>query len=153
MQYNLHQSCHYLKFKLSRSQTFAYFLTLSIFKGKLKRMNIAKVKKKKPTYIFGNRRENIIHCQLQNKASNLNAHLIKDHITYNSLFFYCGHDFEDNFHFFLECPNKHNKEMFYYKNFEPLMFFFRLIIFYMVVQSLHITSIANLFPMFTILLD
>jgi hypothetical protein len=78
--------------------------SLSIFKAKLKIMNIAKVKKKKQHYNFGNRRENIILCQLRNKASNLNAHLMKDHITYDPHCFYCGHDFEDNFHFFLECP-------------------------------------------------
>ena len=78
-----------------------YSPTLSIFKAKLKRMNIVKVKKH---YNFGNRRENIILCQLRNKASNLNSHLMKDHITYDSHCFYCGHDCEDNFHFFIECP-------------------------------------------------
>ena len=38
-----------------------------------------KIPKTKKHFDFGNRRENSILCQLQNKASNLNhAHLLKD---------------------------------------------------------------------------
>jgi hypothetical protein len=65
-------------------------------------MNIAKIKKPKPCN-FGNRRVNIILCQLQNKASYLNAYLMKDHITYVPQCVCCCHDFE-NVNFFLRCP-------------------------------------------------
>jgi hypothetical protein len=41
---------------------------------------------------------------LQNKANNLNPHLMIDHITDDPHCFHCGHNFEDNIHFFLVCP-------------------------------------------------
>ena len=50
--------------------------TLSILKSKKTESS----KNPKSTLNFGNRRENIILCQLQNKASNLNARLFKDYI-------------------------------------------------------------------------
>lgn len=63
--------------------------SLSIFKSKLKNQNIPKTYKH---YSFGNRKENIILCQLRNKASNLNAHIFKD--------LNCGSESEGNVHFF-----------------------------------------------------
>ena len=53
---------------------------------------------------FGNRRENIILCQLRNKASNLNAHLLKDYLTDDPHCSHCGYEFKWNVHYFLECP-------------------------------------------------
>ena len=46
----------------------------------------------------------IILCQLRNKASNLNAHLLKDNLTDDPHCLHCGYEFEGNVHYFLECP-------------------------------------------------
>lgn len=66
---------------------------------------------KTPTKLFnlGNRRENIIHCQLRNNASSLNADLFCDFIRENSVCDYCGFHTENANHFFFECP-KYNDE-------------------------------------------
>jgi len=52
----------------------------------------------------GNRCVNIIHCQLRNSASNLNADLHKDFIRDNCICDNCGFHTENAYHFFFECP-------------------------------------------------
>ena len=63
-----------------------------------------KIPKTKQHFNFGNRRKNIVLCQLRNKASNLNAHFLKDHLTDDPYCLHCGYEFEGNAHYFLECP-------------------------------------------------
>lgn len=59
---------------------------------------------KQIVYNYGNCKENIAHCQLLNKSSNLQAHLFNEHLCDTSTCNNCGHTLEDNLHFFLACP-------------------------------------------------
>lgn len=58
-------------------------------------------------YSYGNRKENIAHCQLIkkliNKSSNLQTHLFNQRLNDTSTCNNCGHTCEDNLHFFLAC--------------------------------------------------
>ena len=66
---------------------------------------------------FGNRRENIIHCQLRNNASSLNGDLFDDFIRENSICENSGYHTENAYHFFFVCP-KYNEErhsLFFYQ--------------------------------------
>ena len=57
-----------------------------------------------PAYFYaGNRKENIIHCQLRNEVGNLNHHLVLSHLSDSSRCA-CGDQVEDNFHYFYVCP-------------------------------------------------
>ena len=53
---------------------------------------------------FGNRKENIIACQLRNDASNLNYDLWCHHLTDDPRCSHCGDVNEDKDHFILSCP-------------------------------------------------
>lgn len=53
---------------------------------------------------FGDRRENIIHCQLRNNASSLNGDLFYDFIRENPICENCGYHTENESHFFFVCP-------------------------------------------------
>lgn len=55
---------------------------------------------KQIVYNYGNCKENIAHCQLLNKSSNLQAHLFNQHLSDTSTCNNCGHTLEDNLHFF-----------------------------------------------------
>ena len=71
-----------------------------VFKKKLN-VNLKKV----PEYFnIGNRKENIIHCQLRNGASNLNTHLQQHHLSDRSNCPHCNDVDEDPHHFFISCP-------------------------------------------------
>lgn len=52
---------------------------------------------KQIVYNYGNCKENIAHCQLRNKFSNLQAQHLSDTSTCNN----CGHTLEDNLYFSL----------------------------------------------------
>lgn len=56
--------------------------------------------KKNKLFDHGPRRESIIHCQLRNKASNLNAHLYEDFLNEDPSCQYCGTSYEGTEHFF-----------------------------------------------------
>lgn len=73
------------------------------FKNVLKKQSVELAKNAK-VYNYGNRKENIAHCQLRNKSSNLQAHLFNQHLSDTSTCINCGHTCEDNLHFFLVCP-------------------------------------------------
>lgn len=65
--------------------------------------NSRKSSKEKRVFDHGPKRENIIHCQLRNKASNINAHLNEDFLIEDSSCQYCGNSYEDAEHYFLSC--------------------------------------------------
>lgn len=56
-----------------------------------------------PSFEYGQRKLNILHCQLRNLASNLKHHLFLSHLS-DSAQCGCGDDTEDNFHYFYVCP-------------------------------------------------
>lgn len=51
----------------------------------------------------GSRKKNILHCQLKNNSSNLNAHL-KSFLSDVQLCGKCGYYIEDTKHYFMKCP-------------------------------------------------
>ena len=57
-------------------------------------------------YCLGDRLANIKHAQLRMQCSNLNSHLFNLHVV-DSPTCPCGHDVEDNNHFFLTCGLYH----------------------------------------------
>ena len=59
-------------------------------------------------YNFGIRKFNIIHCQLRNEASNLNALLFKDFLSDNTDCANCRGPLEDNNHFLFICRKYNN---------------------------------------------
>lgn len=70
------------------------------FKSKLNK-NLLKEKK---LFDLGTRRENIIHCQLKNKASKLIAHSYEDFLNEDPSCQYCGNLYEATKNLFLSCP-------------------------------------------------
>lgn len=90
-------------------------------------------------YSFGNRKENIILCQLRNKASNLNAHLFKDFLINDSRCTNCGSESEGNMHFFSSVQDTLNKEFNFLINLMTLVYLFILTIFFMVALTFHTT--------------
>lgn len=62
-----------------------------------------KFPKKNKLIDYGPRRENIIHCQLRNRASKLNPHLSEDSLIEDPFCQYCGNSYEDDENFF-SCP-------------------------------------------------
>lgn len=54
-------------------------------------------------YNFGNRSENIIHCQLRNNASNLNSHIYNHHLSETKVCPFCNSPDEDNYHYLFVC--------------------------------------------------
>ena len=54
-------------------------------------------------YSIGQRKHNIILCQLRNEVSDLNHHLFQSHLSESSRCA-CGIDTEDNYHYFFICP-------------------------------------------------
>lgn len=60
--------------------------------------------KAKKYFNYGVRKENIIHCQLRNSASNLNADLYNHFLSANPICDMCGNNNETCSHFFIECP-------------------------------------------------
>ena len=75
--------------------------SIASFKNKLKNPRIHPNIK---LYNYGKRKTNIIHCQLRNQASNLNAHLHNHFLISNPSCDLCANPYEDSYHFFLECP-------------------------------------------------
>ena len=55
-------------------------------------------------YNFGTRRDNIVHCQLRNEASNLKAHLHSHFLADDTTCPNCNFSCEDNEQFFMDCP-------------------------------------------------
>jgi len=81
--------------------------TLATFKHKLNKDIIID---NESTLIFkteGDRRANIILCQLRNLCSNLNFDLFNDHLT-DCPSCACSFEYETVFHYFLECPLYNN---------------------------------------------
>lgn len=72
--------------------------SVASFKSKLNK----NLSKKNKLFDHGPRRESIIHCQLRNKASNLNAHLsvYEDFLNEDPSCQYCGNSYEGTEHFF-----------------------------------------------------
>ena len=72
--------------------------SLAMLKKKLNNVN------KPPShYSSGQRKHNIILCQLRNEVSDLNHHLFQSHLSESSRCA-CGNDTEDNYHYFFICP-------------------------------------------------
>ena len=56
-----------------------------------------------PFFTYGRRKENILHCRLRNRSSELKYDLFKANlINYKSC--QCGHPCEDSYHYFIKCP-------------------------------------------------
>ena len=73
--------------------------TLSLFKYRVKNDTY-----KTPKYYNeGPRKLNILHTRLRHQCSSLNANLSRMHII-NNYMCNCGASFEDDMHYFLECP-------------------------------------------------
>ena len=56
-----------------------------------------------PLYYIGQRRANIIHCQLRMHCSNLNSHLVSLHVKDDPKCV-CSYKTENTKHFLLDCP-------------------------------------------------
>lgn len=68
------------------------------------KMKINDNRHRPPSYFtIGERKNNIIYCQLRNEASNLQHHLLLSHLSDSSQC-ECGDATEDNFHYFYMCP-------------------------------------------------
>ena len=61
-------------------------------------------KTKSKLYNYGQRKLNILHCQLRNFSSNLNADLFNYNLVDSPKCLKCGYCFEDSVHFFFQCP-------------------------------------------------
>ena len=90
-------------------------LTVSAFKKCLKKSTHEQVKKHK-LYNHGNRLENVLHCQLRNNCSNLNADLFSHYLQDFSNCLYCDSEWEDPKHFFMHCAKYHSQreKLFHY---------------------------------------
>ena len=62
------------------------------------------VKKTKEYFHFGSRRYNVIHCQLRNSASNLNADLYHHSLLDTPECTNCIDSVENAYHYFFVCP-------------------------------------------------
>ena len=82
--------------------------SFSSFKNVLKKPTVDKIKDVK-IFNYGSRKENILHCQLRNESSNLNAHLYHQYLSEIASCTKCGYPNENNYHFFLECPAYNNQ--------------------------------------------
>ena len=119
--YNLRQQISFNNFRLPHCNTVSYYksflpstlrlwneLPTSIksspsvesFKKNLS-FDLPKIKN---YFNFGNRKENIIYCQLRNDASNLNLHLFNHHLTDTKCCPHCNDPCENPTHFFIHCP-------------------------------------------------
>ena len=90
------------------------------FKNKLKKSALEKAKYAK-LFNFGNRKENIIHCQLRNESSNLQAHLHSQFLSNSDLCNNCNNSCEDNFHFFSVCPTYNEQRLVLYSALESVL--------------------------------
>ena len=75
--------------------------SLTSFKTAIK--NIYCIKPKK-YYNYGSRKMNILHCQLRNNASNLNADLFNHFLKEDKSCDMCGFSSETSYHYFMNCP-------------------------------------------------
>lgn len=75
---------------------------------------VDKIKSK--LYNHGQRNLNILHCQLRNISSNLNADLYNHNLVESSKCLRCGYSYEDSFHFFFHCQfyNSQRNSLFRY---------------------------------------
>jgi hypothetical protein len=80
--------------------------SINIFKNRLK--HFYKTLDTNAFYNCGIRKFNIIHCQLRNEASNLNALLFKDFLSDNTDSANCRGPLEDNNHFLFICLKYNN---------------------------------------------
>ena len=80
--------------------------SINIFKNRLK--HFYKTLDTNAFYNCGIRKFNIIHCQLRNEASNLNALLFKDFLSDNTDCANCRGPLEDNNHFLFICRKYNN---------------------------------------------
>lgn len=60
-------------------------------------------RKQNKLYDLGNRKENVILCQLKNNARNLNADLFNHFLRKNSICDMCGYVSENVYHYFFVC--------------------------------------------------
>ena len=70
--------------------------------------------KASPKYFhIGDRKENIIHCQMRNDASNLNLHLQQHHLSDRPSCPHCNDPCESPSHYFMHCPiyNIHRQQL------------------------------------------
>ena len=70
---------------------------------------------------YGNRFENIIHCQLRNESSNLHAHLYNQYLSDSDTCSYCTNVCEDNFHYFFVCPNYNVQRLVLYDSLRAIL--------------------------------
>ena len=77
-------------------------LTVSAFKKCFKNSTHELLKKHK-LYNHGQRLENVLHCQLRNNCSNLNADLFSHYLQDFSNCLYCDSEWKDPKHFFMHC--------------------------------------------------
>ena len=104
--------------------------SIEIFKKRLKSDVMAC-----PEYFNeGNRKENIILCQMRNDASNLNKHLLCHHLSDSSACPRCNHPNEDPSHFFMYCPSYSIQRQNLLNTFATLKMTLTFKIFYMAVQ-------------------
>ena len=83
--------------------------SLNIFKTRLNSGT-----KASPKYFhIGDRKENIIHCQMRNDASNLNLHLQQHHLSDRPSCPHCNDPCESPSHYFMHCPlyNIHRQQL------------------------------------------
>jgi hypothetical protein len=67
-----------------------------------------------PKYFhIGDRKENIIHCQMRNDASNLSRHLQQHHLSHRPSCPHCNNPSESPSHYFMHCPlyNCHRQQL------------------------------------------
>ena len=78
--------------------------SVETFKKKLN----SNLKKVLEYFHIGNRKENIVLCQIRNEASNLNLHLYGHHLTDRIYCPNCDSPCETPAHFFIHCPEYNN---------------------------------------------
>ena len=74
--------------------------SISSFKNMLKSYFCKKVNE---LYHFGERRYNVLHCQIRNKASNLNLDLYSQGLSVTPMCDNCNNFIEDAYHYFFIC--------------------------------------------------
>ena len=75
--------------------------SISSFKNALKKLYSLQPNK---LFDIGKRKSNIVHCQLRNNASNLNADLKSHFLRDSASCDMCGDHNENSFHYFFQCP-------------------------------------------------